>query len=578
MELKGGREAENEMVKKELNRALIGFLGLMFLGLYLNAGSIDTPAELAHFTQYSQHEEITRFLSELDHLSRELAVQIIGQTKETRQYGAKDLYLCILTEEGFDSPEKINREKPTIMLIASQHGNEQSAKEAALQLVRDLSGGRLKPLLKRLNVLIIPQANPYGNQLDQRQNEQDLDLNRDHVKLESPEARAIHRVFRLWMPEVTMDVHEKGDDFYRVSIGCVSNANIQRALQDFSRNTILAEVKKSLEEKNITFFEYLVTQRMGVDSSAGVRYRPEDQGSRETMKRYSTTDINDGRNSLGIYESFSFIQEGASRHDLETLEERTRWQYFGIRFFMESIARHAGEISSMVHDFRTQLLEKAKNFSRGDDVHLRMEYARDEQQPVLNIKKFERAETPIRGILKVDKKAGDTLSMQDLSPYPYPSRYKVVEETVRNWFPEVIPLLSVSRPLGYVIPAGHADVLENLLDHSIEVDIFTHDIPLDVEAYEAVEVIPSKYDYLPPEKIEVNKVPLRTIVKEGDFFISCAQEGANLIPCLLEPQSQYGLIRYWKFKIVPRKGDVFSFYRVEAVEDLPVIPYKNWKR
>jgi hypothetical protein len=566
------------MMKKGMDRVFIGWLGLIFFVLCLNAGSVKTPAELSNFTQYSQQEEITRFLSELDQASEKLAVQIIGQTEEVRGYGAKDLYLCVITEEGFDSPKEINREKPTILLIASQHGNEQSAKEAALQLVRDLSGDALNPLLKKINVLIIPQANPFGNQFDQRQNEQDLDLNRDHVKLETPEVKAIHRVFRLWMPEVTMDVHEKGDDYYRVSIGCVSNANIHQNLQDFSRNTILAEVKKGLDARKITFFEYLVTQRMGVDSSAGVRYSPEDQGREETMRRYSTTDLNDGRNSLGIYESLSFIQEGSSRHDLETLEERTRWQYFGIRFFMESIARHAEEVRGMVHDLRAQLLEKAKTFSEDDVVHLIMDYARDEQQPTLIIKKFEREETPIRGILKVDKRAGETISLEDFSPYPYPSRYKVVEEIVQNWFPKVVPMVSVSRPLGYVIPADHADVLETMLDHVVEVDMFTKDIHLDVEAYQVEEVIPSKYDYLPPEKIELKKRTLRTIVKRGDFYISCAQAGANLTPCLLEPQSQYGLIRYWKYKIVPQAGDIFPFYRVVAVEEVPVIPYKNWKR
>jgi hypothetical protein len=556
----------------------LGFLGVLFLGMCLSAESVRTPAELAHYSSYSQHEEITRFLSELDQASGELCVQIMGQTEETRQYGAKDLYLCIITEEGSVRPAELNREKPTVLLVASQHGNEQSAKEAALQVVRDLSVGDLEPLLKKINVLIIPQANPYGNQFDQRQNEQDLDLNRDHVKLEAPEVKAIHRVFRLWMPEVTMDIHEKGDDYYRVSIGCVSNANIDQDLQDFSRDTILAEVKKSLDKKNINFFEYLVSQRMGIDSSAGVRYRPEDQGREEMMRRYSTTDLNDGRNSLGIYESLSFIQEGSSRHDLDTLEERTRWQFSGIRFFLESIARHGEEIRRMVQEARTQLVGKARAFSQDDVVHLRMEYARDDRKPTLVIKKFERAETPIRGILRVDKKAGETLSLEEISPYPYPSRYKVVEEVVKNWFPKVVPTLSVPRPLGYVIPAGHIDILENMLDHGIKVDMFTRDTNLDVKVYRAKEVVPSKYDYLPPEKIEVEARSLQAIVKRGDFYVSCAQPGANLIPCLFEPQSQYGLIRYWKFRIVPRAGDMFPIYRVETAVDLPVIPYKNWER
>ncbi len=566
------------MTKRYIGLLIIVIFGLIRFPLCLNAENIKTPAELSRHTQYTQHEEITRFLSHVDHLSKEMVVQIIGQTKETRNYGSKDLYLCIITEEGADCPDKLNRKKPTFLIIASQHGNEQSAKEATLQLIRDLTLGELKPLLEKLNFLVIPQANPYGNWFDQRSNEQDLDLNRDHVKLESPEVRTIHHVFRMWMPEVTMDVHEKGDDYYRVSIGCVSNANISMRLQEFSRNIILKEVKNHLKKKNITFYEYLVTQRMGIDSSAGVRYRPGDQGQEETMKRYSTSDLNDGRNSLGIYETLSFIQEGASRHDIETLQERIFWQYHGIRYMAESIANNGEKIMALVHNFRTELLEKAKAYSEDDVVHLRMEYVRDDEESALTIKKYERTETPIRGILKEDKKAGDPLTMEDIAPYPYPSRYNVVEEVVRNWFPHVEPTMSVPRPLGYIIPANHSDLVETLLDHGIKVDVYTRDIHLDVEAYQVEEVVPSRYDYLPPEKIDVEKKSLKTIIKKGDFYISCAQDGTNLIPCLLEPLSQYGFIRYWKYKLVPEAGDVFPIYRVVLSKDLPVVPYKRWKR
>ncbi|UCC39204.1 MAG: DUF2817 domain-containing protein [Candidatus Aminicenantes bacterium] len=553
-------------------------LGLLFLSSIALAETVKTPAEKTNYTQYSQNEKITHFLGQVDHLSNEMTVQIIGQTKETRNYGEKDLYLCIITEEGADCPHKLNRNKPTFLLVATQHGNEQSAKEAALWLIRDLALGDLKPLLKKTNFLIIPQANPYGNWFDQRRNEQDLDLNRDHVKLEAPEVKAIHRVFREWMPEVTMDVHEKGDDFYQVSIGCVSNANISYSLQKFSRNTILTEVEENLKKRRITFHEYLITQRMGVDSSAGVRYRPEDMGKPETMKRYSTTDLNDGRNSLGIYETLSFIQEGASRHDIETLKERTIWQYYGIRFFTESIARHGEKINSMVRGFRENLLEKAKVYSEEDLVHLRMQYARDEDEPELKLKKQERTETPIRGILKVDKKAGDPLTQEDIAPYPYPRAYKIVDEVVTNWFPKVEPIVSTPRPLGYIIPAEHLDVIDTMLFHEIKIETFTKDMSLEVEAYGTVEVVPAKYDYLPPEKIDVEKKTLQTIVKKGDFYISCAQAGANLIPCLLEPESQYGFIRYWKFKLVPEAGNFFPFYRFVKPEELPLIPYKNWVR
>jgi hypothetical protein len=542
------------------------------------ADVVKTPAEATNYMQYSQNEEIASFLSRLAHLSKEAVVQTIGQTKEARDYPSKDLYLCIISEEGVDCPQKLNRSKPTFLLTAAQHGNEQSAKEAALWLARDLALGELKPLLKKVNFLLMPQANPFGNWLNQRANEQDLDLNRDHVKLETPEIEAIHRVFRSWMPEVTIDVHEKGDDFYRVSIGCVSNANIHPSLQEFSRNKILTEVSKALEKRRITFFEYLVSQPMGINSSAGVRYISEETAGRERVLRYSTTDLNDGRNSLGIYETLSFIQEGASRHDLESLRDRTRWQYFGIRCFAESIAAHAEEILSLVRGLREKLVERVKVFSDGDLVHLSMDYVRNEKEPQLILKRFERSESPYRGILKVDKKAGDPLSSGEIGPYPYPSEYKVVEDVIKNWLPDVKPTLSVPRPLGYVIPAKHLDVIETLLRHDIQVEMFDKDLPLEVESYQVTNVVPSKYDYLPPEKIEVEKVKIQSLVKKGDFYVSCGQPAANLIPCFLEPQSQYGLIRYWNFKLVPEAGNFFPFSRFIGTKTLPLIPYKNWKR
>ncbi len=567
------------MFVKKIFRAWISLILItLFVPLVFQAQTIKTPAEETNYTEYSQNEDIALFLSRISYLSKEIVVQVIGQTRETRDYPSKELYLCIISEEGADSPQRLNRNKPTFLLVASQHGNEQSAKEAALWIIRDLAAGELKPLLKKLNFLIIPQANPYGNWVNRRTNEQDLDMNRDHVKLESPEVEAIHHVFRAWMPEVTMDAHEKGDDYYRVSIGCVSNANIHLSLQEFSRNTVLAEVRKALEKRRITFFEYLVSQPMGIDSSAGVRYRPEETGGRETMLRYSTTDLNDGRNSLGIYETLSFIQECASRHDLETLRERTRWQYYGIRFFAESLAAHGQEVMSLVKSLRERLLEKAKIYSEQDVVHLSMEYARDENQPELTLKRFKRAEFPFRGILKVEKKAGEPLTFNDVAPYPYPAEYEVTEEIVKNWFPDVRPVLSVSRPSGYLIPAKHQDVIEALLRHDILVQVFIKDLPLEAEAYKVSDVIPSRYDYLPPEKIEVENMKTQIIAKKGDFYVSCSQPAANLIPCLLEPQSQYGFIRYWDFKLVPEAGNIFAFYRVSGEKALPLIPYKNWKK
>jgi len=554
------------------------FSGLLVLVSFLGAQQtkVLTPAEEANYLQYTQTEEIARFLSLVDHLSPEVNVLLAGRTRPIPNFDYRNLYLVVINETGVTSPEGLDRHKPTVFIFASQHGNEQSGKEAILQFIRDLAVGELRPLVKKLNFLILPQANPYGNWFDVRVNEQNLDLNRDHVKLEAEETAAIHRIFQAWLPEVTLDLHEKGDDYYRVSIGCVSNLNIHPQLQAFSRQALFPEVNRSLEKRRITFFEYLVSQEMGLDSSAGVRYSPQELAGREMMWRYSTTDLNDGRNSLGIYETLSFIQECASRHDLPTLAERTRWQYFGVRSLMEALANHAEEVLDLVRGLRKSLVEKAMVYQPDDLVHLRMEYARDEANPTLTIKQFERTESPVRGILKVDKKAGDYLLQSEIEPAPAPGQYKISPQVIKNWFPLVTSKLTVTRPLGYIIPAQRLDVIDTLRRHGIKVEMVIQDKTVEVEAYEVTEIIPSRYDYLPPEKIEVAGRSLQTLVRKGDFYVSCGQLAANLIPCLLEPQSQYGLIRYWSYHLVPEKGNFYALFRVIKPAGLSLVPYRPW--
>jgi hypothetical protein len=566
------------MTSKRLG-VVAGFLGLAAAVAALPAAVIlPTPAEETLYRQYTQHEALARFLSRVTALSPEAKIKVIGRTRETREFPSRELYLCILSEEGLSRPDQRNPAKLSVFITAGQHGNEQSAKEAALRLIRDIACGELKPLLKKANILIIPQTNPYGNFFDRRTNEQDLDMNRDHVKLETEGVAAIHRVFSEWLPEATIDVHEKGDDYYRVSIGCVSNLNIDPRIQEYSRKTILAEVERALAKIPVAFHEYLVTEELGVNTSAGAALRAEDLRPREMMKRYSTTDINDGRNSLGIYETLSFIQECSSRHDLATLAERTGWQYAGLRSFLESAIGRAEEVKSLVRESRRALRDKAVRGGADNPVHLKMDFARDSQQPELILKKFEKADSPILGILKADKKAFEPVAEEDLEDYPWPEKIKVVTEVVKNWFPRVEARLSVDRPQGYIIPAAQTDVVETLLRHGLEVQMFTADMSLAEEVYRVSSLVPARYDYLPPESLAVEMKAVTALVKKGDFFVSCRQPGANLIPCLLEPLSDFGLIRYQAYRLVPQIGDFFAIARYVGSEALPAVAFKNFQK
>ena len=558
-------------------RTVVVVASLIAVAGAVGAGTLPTPGDASHFQEYTQQEAVARFLSRVQALAPEAKVKVIGRTKEVREYAARDLYVCVLSEEGIVRPDQRNPDKPTVLITASQHGNEQSAKEAALGIIRDVALGDLKPLLKKVTILVIPQANPYGNFFDRRTNEQDLDLNRDHAKLESEETTAIHRIFREWLPEVTLDLHEKGDDFYRVSIGCVSNINIDPRIQDFARTKVLAEVERTLAEQKIAFHEYLVTEEMGINTASGAAIGAEDLKNRQIMMRYSTTDLNDGRNSLGIFETLSFIQECASRHNVITLAERTGWQTAGIRGLLQFVAGHGAEVKTLIADCRKDLASRVKPGAR-NVVHLKMGFARDPRQPELGLKKFANADSTIIGVLKTDKKAGTAVSEEDLADYPWPSRVKVVTETVKNWFPLVEPKLSLEAPRGYILPASANALVENLLRLGVEVQTFTGDASIPVEVYEVKEVVPAKYDYLPPDSMSLERKTTTSIVRKGDFFVSCDQPAANLVSCMLEPESDFGLIRYQALKLVPAKGGFFAIARWNGEAALPLSPYKNFQR
>lgn len=102
--------------------------------------------------------------------------------------------------------------KPTVLFTGSQHGNEPSGSDAALLLASRLAwgGDEASALLERINVYVLMCANPDGRVLDQRGNADDVDINRDHMDLATPEARTLHAVIHRVDPAAVVDLHQFG--------------------------------------------------------------------------------------------------------------------------------------------------------------------------------------------------------------------------------------------------------------------------------------------------------------------------------------------------------------------------------
>ena len=98
--------------------------------------------------------------------------------------------------------------RPTVVLIGQQHGDEPAGGEALLVLSRELTQGLLEPLLDRINVIVVPRANPDGAAASTRVTASGADMNRDHLLLNTPEARALAQAISTYRPILVLDAHE----------------------------------------------------------------------------------------------------------------------------------------------------------------------------------------------------------------------------------------------------------------------------------------------------------------------------------------------------------------------------------
>ena len=167
-----------------------------------------TGFEAAGGAEWTSHEDEVTFLNDVAAASQRVELSSIGTTLEGRPLH--------LVELGFPRPHGLEsaRQRPTALFICSQHGNEPAGREACLRWLRDLAFTDDPVLLDQLRdqtILFVPAANPDGRAANTRGNSEGVDINRDHLNVETAEAQAIAAVVRDWAPDVVVDLHEFGE-------------------------------------------------------------------------------------------------------------------------------------------------------------------------------------------------------------------------------------------------------------------------------------------------------------------------------------------------------------------------------
>lgn len=395
--------------------------------------------------------------------------------------------------------------RPTVVLIGQQHGDEPAGGEALLVISRELAQGLLEPLLDRINVIVVPRANPDGVAASTRFTANGVDMNRDHLLLNTPEARALAQVVNDYRPILVVDAHE-----YTVVGRYLQKFNaIQRydALLQYSTTANYPEflTKASQEWYHQPMVAALKDQGLSSDWYYTTPTSPDD-------KRISMggTQPDTGRNVNGLKNTVSLLIE-------------TRGVGIGRMHIQRRVHAQVTAISSALRSTaaRAENLEQVRSFVVRD---ISAQACRD--QVVI-----EAAATPTeRDLLFLDPETG-------------------VDKPIRvDWNSALTlrPTKSRARPCGYWLAANSTTAVERLKLLGLQVLRIAEPGSVLADTYrETARELGGRRDVIgtiaaSTSIVRVQVSPIRSAidVPAGSFYVPLNQPRANLAVAALEPDTQ----------------------------------------
>ncbi len=177
-----------------------------------------TVAERSDFQATSSYDETIELLQRLDQASPAIELDSFGRSGEGRPLPL----VVVSADRAFTPAAAAATGKPIVVIQSCIHAGEVDGKDASLMMLRDWAVGR-RALPRQAIVLLAPIYNADGHErmspynrpnqdgpaagMGVRATAAGIDLNRDHLRLASPEARAMIGLFNAWRPHLHIDNH-----------------------------------------------------------------------------------------------------------------------------------------------------------------------------------------------------------------------------------------------------------------------------------------------------------------------------------------------------------------------------------
>ncbi len=532
-------------------------------------GSLLTPAEKSDFEQTTRYADVVELMEAFDAASDRLHMTTFGYT-----YEGRPLPMMVVGDVGDASPEAVLASGRTrVWVQGGIHSGEACGKEAMLIMLRDLAQGAHAEWDDSLVLLIAPLYNADGNELvkidnrgrqngpvggmGQRPNAQGYDLNRDHMKLDAPEARSLVGMMNDYDPHVAVDLHTTNgtQHAYHLTYSPPLNPNTITQIDEMLRGDWLPAVTGAIKQKHGWDYYYYGNASgggrgrgggggrgaavAGRGAAGGRGAATAGRGSDQGTPVWRTFDHRPrfNNNYVGLRNRFAILSEAYS---YATFEDRV----MGSLWFVEEILAYAASNAEAIRDVTAAA---DAHSIVGEQLAVRSTFKRSEEPVEILMGATERILNPYSGGMIFNRLD----ESRPVSMYEEGSFEATLTETV---------------PAAYFIPASETTAITKLQIHGVNMEPLGAERTVQAERFRISSSTASERPFQGHNErtLEGSWEATEVTLPADTWVLRIDQPLGRLAFTLLEPRSDDGLTNWNAFDPSLAGADFFPVLRAMA--------------
>jgi zinc carboxypeptidase len=478
---------------------------------------LQTRAEATDFTETTRFDEVVEMSRALADASPRVHLTTFGTTTEGR-----DLPLLVVGDVPDASAEAVRASgKLPVYLQGDIHAGEVAGKEALLMLVRNWIEGEYPDWTDKLVLLVAPIYNADGNErveltnrprqngpiggMGQRANAMGLDLNRDHMKLDSPEARSFARLLTEYDPYLGVDLHTTNGTrhAYYLTYAPPLHPDTPGSIDALLREDWLPHVTTEIKAKYGWDYYYY-------GNAFGL------QGSEPAWRTFDHRP-RFNNNYIGLRNRFAILSEA---YAYATFRDRVD----ATLFFVEEILHYARDNADRIRG----IVEEADAESIvGRPLAVRSRPRRSAEPVTILMGEADEEVHPETGEVMLRRRdVSNPVEMYEFGTF------EAAETEV--------------APAAYLIPKELSDVLDRLTAHGVRTDPLESEVTLQVEVFRVDSTLASERAFQNRNERQVwgaYRAEERTL-PPGTVVVAVDQPLGRLAFHLLEPRADDGFVNW----------------------------------